>query len=177
MNAKLTALQAKLSSWRLDPSTPNIVDEIYAIIFKGNFYQEIWDEPVLLALTKVIEAHPPDSEFHGSKVAEIADRMSKVTAVNDLFFFTLNPTPSTHAQALDSIATKLEIDPYVLQSCIQQQAPASGPFERMLQVAEQLASHMPALAATLRNCLENYRSRQESVWSMVYLLILSRELV
>src|SRR5207247_2110886 len=99
--------------------------------------------------------------FHGSKVAEIADRMSKVTAVNDLFFFTLNPRSSTQAQALDSIATKLEIDPYVLQSCIQQQAPASGPFERMLQVVEQLASHMPALAATLRNCLENYRSRQE----------------
>ena len=91
MNSKLSALQAKLSSWRLDRGAPDTVEDIYALAFKGNFYQEIWDEPVLLALTKVIEAHPPDSEFHGSKVAEIADRMSKVTAVNDLFFFTLNP--------------------------------------------------------------------------------------
>lgn len=162
MDTKLTALQAKLSSWRLGMGTASSVQEIYAIAFKENFYQDIWDEPVLLALSKVIEAHPPDSEFHGSKVAEIADRTSKVTAVNDLFFFILNPTSSTHTQALDSIATKLEVEPNVLQSCFHQTHDSTaGPYERVAEVVEQLASHSPALGATLRNCLENYRSRQE----------------
>lgn len=160
MNSKLSALQAKLSSWQLDRDAGHVQD-IYALAFKGDFYQELWDEPILLALTKVIEAHPPDLEFNGSKVVEIAERMRKVRAVNDLFFFTLKQMSSTHTQTLDSIATALEIDPYVFQSCIQQASAASGPLERMRHVVEKLSSHMPALAPVMRNCLDNYISRQE----------------
>jgi ribonuclease HIII len=162
MNAKLSALQAKLSSWQRDPSTRNIVDEIYTIAFKGNFYQEIWDEPVLLALTEFIEANPPDPEFYGPRVAEIAARANMVVAVNDLFFSILNPTPLTSAQSLEFIAARLDLDAKMLESGLRQiRESVSEPSKRVVQVVEEFVSRAPSLAMVLRNCFEAYESRQE----------------
>jgi ribonuclease HIII len=172
MNAKLSTLQAKLSSWHRDPSTPNIVDEIYATAFKGNFYQEIWDEPVLLALTEFIEANPPDPEFYGARVAEIAARANKVVAVNDLFFSILNPTPLTSAQSLESISARLDLDPKMMESCLRQiRESVSEPSRRVVQVVEEFVSRAPSIAMALRNCFDAYQSRQEI--GMVYGLLVN----
>lgn len=58
MNTKLTAIAAKLNARRLGSAvsqkSTQVVNEIYNLVFQADFYRDIWDEPVLLALKDLI---------------------------------------------------------------------------------------------------------------------------
>ena len=95
MNTQLTAIAAKLKSWRLVAGSPNaktLVNEIYKAIFAGDFYKEIWDEPILLALEDLILAHPPNKEVYGQQLQFIIERTVLVGGINDLFSLVVLPT-------------------------------------------------------------------------------------
>src|SRR5690349_14403277 len=162
MNTKTKNLQAKLNSWRLDPSSPNIVDQIYTIAFKDSFYREIWDEPVLRALAEFMVANPPDSEFHGSLLTEIAERKTIVQSINDLFFSISNATGSSFVQSLDSIARVLNIELETLESSARQvRESSSDAKDRIAELVEDLIRLNPELAESMQGCFEAYQSRQE----------------
>ena len=162
MNTKTKNLQAKLNSWRLDPSSPNIVDQIYTIAFKDSFYREIWDEPVLLGLAEFMVANPPDSEFHGSLLTEIAERKTIVQSINDLFFSISNATASSFAQSLDSIARVLNIELKTLESSARQVRESSSDRKgRIAELVEDLIRLNPGVAESVQGCFEAYQSRQE----------------
>ena len=59
------------------------------ILFVNDFYQNLWDESVLLQLDKLFQAKRPSEKVYGQQMKVIAERTMTVKRINDLFFLAL----------------------------------------------------------------------------------------
>jgi ribonuclease HIII len=65
------------------------------ILFDNDFYQNLWDESVLLQLDKFFQVKRPLEKIYGQRLKVIAERTMTVKGINDLFFLALiNETTS-----------------------------------------------------------------------------------
>ncbi|MDQ2920179.1 MAG: hypothetical protein M3R52_00980 [Acidobacteriota bacterium] len=164
MNSKLTTLEAKLKTWRLTrPSNEDIVDQIYKVVFEGDFYREIWDEPILLGLQQFIEAHPPDPEFHGAKLQEINQRTSEVVAIDDLFYSVMSTASASSAKLFEQLKQHLEADKD-LRAIEMALSGIRGSNSDLRTKIEQLVREMsmlvPGISGLLVSCFEAVQDRQ-----------------
>lgn len=161
MDTKLRSIQAKLNSWRLGSSEADLIEQIYKLIFTNNFYEEIWDEPILRGLSEVIECHPPDREFYGAAVTEIAQRQKTVRTINDIFFTSILGG-TKYLDVLDAAAANLNLEFDILESCVRRiQNSYSEPPTRVEPLAKELIELTPQFAESIRRCFEVYQARQE----------------
>ena len=165
MNPKLKHIQAKLKDWRLTGSSNGkIVDEIYRLVFQGDFYREIWDEPALLGLTEFIQVNPPDTEVYGAKLQAINQRTAEVVAINDLFFSVLSGATARSAKALEQLAQRFEASKEL--SGIQVSlgriiGSNTEPGRKIEQLVRELSTEVPAMSGPLGSCFEAFQARQE----------------
>ena len=59
------------------------------ILFDNDFYQNLWDESVLLQLDRLFQFKRPLERVYGQQLKVIAERTMTVKRINDLFFITL----------------------------------------------------------------------------------------
>jgi len=170
MNAQLTAVTAKLNACRLSGASSqkptHLVNEIYKGIFQADFYRDIWDEPVLLALQDLIAQHPPDQEVYGPQLQFIKERIDHVVAINDVFAAVLFRT----SEELSAAAGRIADQPKAAEGLAVLQAngtldrirgSSSQPREKLAAFVEELAKQMPSMSGPLNRCLEAVCGRQE----------------
>ena len=112
MNMLLNAIAAKLKNWHLVAESTNaktIVNEIYKALFAGDFYKEIWDEPILLALGDLTLAHPPNKEVYAQQLQFINERTVLVGCINDLFSLVVLSTNEEPSVTLGRLGDQLGI--------------------------------------------------------------------
>ncbi len=164
MNLKLTQIEAKLKVWRLTEATnETIVDTISSLALAQDFYREIWDEPILLALGEFLRTHPPDVEFHGPKVQAITQRTNEVVAINNLFFSVLTGTNERSAKALQQLALLFEISKDLggIQATLSTIIGSNTePSTKIEQLVCQLSTQAPAMAGALQSCFDSVQARQ-----------------
>lgn len=56
------------------------------LLFTDDFYENIWDESILLQLQELFRFRTPNQEKYGEKLVTIGRRMETVQQINDLFF-------------------------------------------------------------------------------------------
>ncbi len=59
------------------------------ILFDNDFYQNLWDESVLLQLDRLFQVKRPSEKVYGQQLKVIAERTMTVKQINDLFFLAL----------------------------------------------------------------------------------------
>jgi len=74
-----------------------VYNEVCDILFGTDFYQQIWDEPVLLQIEQLFAENPPQTKVFGERVEFIKDRAKAVRIINDLFFSILDSSASEEA--------------------------------------------------------------------------------
>jgi len=165
MNTQLNSISAKLKSWRLGTGSPNqklVVSDIYSAIFRADFYREIWDEPILLALRDVIAQHPPDQDLFGSQLDFIRERTAQVVAINSLFASVLFDSANELTSTLGQIADQLQIaSAMALLKTNGTLNSGSQAREKLAAFVEELANTTPSISTSLRSCFEAFCSRQE----------------
>ena len=164
MNPKLAQIEGKLNAWRLtEPAKDTIVDAISNLVLARDFYREIWDEPILLGLREFMRAHPPDLEFHGSKVQEINQRTDEVVAINNLFFSVLTGTMETAVKSLEQLTQRFDLSKEL--SGIQVSlstilGSTTEPRTKLKQLVCELSTQAPAMSGALQSCFEAVQARQ-----------------
>jgi ribonuclease HIII len=168
MNPKLKALADRLNALRLravaSQDSAQLINEIYRGIFNADFYQEIWDEPVLLAIQDLIAQHPP-ARF-ASQLQSISNRIEQVVAINDLFAaLLLRPTEELPA-ALARSAKRLGVGQEL--ALIQTDGTLDSirrsnlqPLAKLAAVFEALSQQVPSISDSLKGCFEAVITRQE----------------
>jgi len=59
------------------------------ILFDNDFYQNLWDESVLLQLDRLFQVKRPSEKVYGQQLKVIAERTMTVKQINDLLFLAL----------------------------------------------------------------------------------------
>ena len=169
MNVRLNSINARLKTWHLSGKAQpqkTLVNDIYKDLFPGDFYREIWDEPILLALQSFMEQNPPNEDVYGSQIRFLGERTAQVKVVNDLFA-TLLLSPSDELPVrLTPIAENLQISSEMARL---QANGALGKIrdshkeavEKLSAFVELVAEEAPGLSARLTHCLEAASARQE----------------
>jgi len=71
-------------------------------LFNNDFYQNLWDESVLLQLERLFQVKRPSEKVYGQQLKVIAERTMTVKRINDLFFLAL-----TNEVSPEEICSKL----------------------------------------------------------------------
>lgn len=97
----------ELGELRLVPAKETRFNQVYNevcdILFDADFYQQIWDEPVLLQIDLLFTETPPKTKVFGERVNFIRDRARTIRIINDLFFSILDSSASE-----EEVVMKLE---------------------------------------------------------------------
>ena len=64
-------------------------NNVCQILFANDFYQNLWDESVLLQLERLFQFKRPSEKVYGQQLKVIAERTMIVKQINDLFFLAL----------------------------------------------------------------------------------------
>jgi ribonuclease HIII len=164
MNPKLTQIEAKLKVWRLTgPAHETVVDSISNLVFAHDFYREIWDEPILLGLEEFMRAHPPNLEFHGSKVQEINQRTEEVGAINNFFFSVLTGTMETAEKSLEQLTQRFNVGKELSGIQVSMSTIIGSntePGTKLKELVGELSTQAPAMSGPLQSCFEAVQARQ-----------------
>ena len=79
------------------------------ILFNNDFYQNLWDESVLLQLDRLFQVKRPSEKVYGKQLKVIAERTMTVKQINDLFFLTLTNEVSPE-EICDKLAVLAHVD-------------------------------------------------------------------
>lgn len=169
MNTQLNSISAKLKSWRLAAGLQNpklLVSDIYTSIFRADFYREIWDEPILLAIQDLIAQHPPDRDLFGSQLDFIQERTTQVVAINNLFagvlFRSVNELPSALTQITEQLQIASEMTLLHTNGSLNRvKNSGSQPSEKLTLFVEEMARQAPSISMPLQRCFDACCSRQE----------------
>jgi len=82
----LLSLQRDEKKAELDECFNNICQ----ILFANDFYQNLWDESVLLQLDRLFQFKRPLEKLYGQQLKVIAERTMIVKQINNLFFLPLS---------------------------------------------------------------------------------------
>lgn len=97
----------ELEELKLLPTRATRFSEVYnrvcEILFDADFYQQLWDEPVLLQIDQLFTENPPETKVFGEKVDFIRGRARAVKIINDLFFSILDSSAGE-----EEVVAKLE---------------------------------------------------------------------
>lgn len=96
-----------------EPRFTEVYNEVCDILFQSDFFETIWDEPILLGVSQSFEERPPHVKVFGEKVALIKGRATKVKAINDLFFSVLDSN-ANEEEVFSKLTGISEIDAAVL---------------------------------------------------------------
>lgn len=94
--------ELQLMSTKVEKSS-DIYGEVCEIVFDEDFYQHIWDEPVLLQLHQLFMERPPDMKVFGERASYLEERTRNVRIVNDLYFSILDSSANE-----EEVVAKLE---------------------------------------------------------------------
>jgi hypothetical protein len=170
MNTQLTHVAAKLNAYRLAVALSNkpaeLVGEIYKEIFRGGFYRNIWDEPILLALQELIAHHPPNEEVYGEELEFLKDRTLQVVEINSLFAALLFgssdvlPKPGVHIPDQPKVAEGLAL--LEANGTLDKiKRSSSQPREKLAAFVEELRTKAPSISELLYRCFESVAAQQE----------------
>ncbi|HEX8139489.1 MAG TPA: ribonuclease HIII [Pyrinomonadaceae bacterium] len=168
MNPKLKSLADKLNALRLravaSQDSAQLINEIYRGIFNADFYQEIWDEPVLLAIQDLIAQHPP-ARF-ASQLQSISNRIEQVVAINDLFAALLlrstEELPGSVARCAERLGVGQEL--VLIQTdgtLVSIRRSNLQPLAKLAAAFEALSQQVPSISDSLKGCFEAVIARQE----------------
>lgn len=169
MDTRLKTLSDKLNDRRLRAAAPQESRElsgaIYTLLFKADFYQNIWDETVLLALQDLIAEQPPH-EMHGSKLQYISKRIEQVVAINDLFaallLLPIEKLPAVVARTADKLGVGQELVLFQTDGTVDRvRRSNSQPQAKLATALEALSQQVPSIADSLNGCFEAVVARQE----------------
>jgi ribonuclease HIII len=156
-------LEAKLKAWRLTGlGDDKLVDEIFRLVFLNDFYQEIWDEPILLELREFIRANLPEIEVYGARLQAINQRTLDAVMINDLFY-SLVCADEKFADAFAKFATGLEPErSKMIEGNLRRIRAANlTPIMTIEKAVHEISTQVSALSVSLRSCFEAFRDRQE----------------
>jgi ribonuclease HIII len=105
----LTAFQRDEKEAELD----ECFNEACQILFNNDFYQNLWDESVLLQLERLFHVKRPSEKVYGQQLKVIAERTMTVKRINDLFFLTL-----TNEVSPEEICSKLIVLAHVDEAAL-----------------------------------------------------------
>lgn len=176
MNAQLDRLASKLKSYRFSPADDRrrMVNELYGMIFgQGDFYQEIWDEPILLGIQSLVTEYPP--KLYSSESELIKKRTCQTVAINDFFAGFLRHTDEELPGLLDHVADKLDFDKkelgLSLHSTLSDIRRSNLEFGQKIKEAAGLISQLvPSMADALNGCFEAATCHQERGLAMALLV-------
>jgi len=146
-----------------------IYNDVCETLFDGDFYQEIWDEPVLLQIVRTFNENPPATRFT-QKIESIKERAAKVCLVNDLFSSVLDfgaPEENVVIKLQKLLAINGSILPRMqaenkLNNIRSGDAP---PYEKLKaflsHFSEDLSVDFGAWGECIQNCLNALNARQE----------------
>lgn len=170
MDTRLAQIDSKLHAYRLAAASPDkpaqLVNDIYKGVFQSDFYRDIWDEPVLLALQDLITAHPPKQDVFGQKLQFIKARIDHVVAMNRLFAALLFGSRESVSEAV----TRVPLQPegtsglaYLVDSSTLEEVRGSNsqPQEKLAALVEALKRQAPSVAEYAQRCFEAVCARQE----------------
>lgn len=170
MNTQLKTLTDKLNDRLLRAAAPQesrqLSGDIYRLIFNADFYQEIWDEPVLLALQDLIAKQPPNEAVFGSKLQFISKRIEQVVAINDLFAALLlrpmEELPAVVARSADKLGIGQELVLFQTDGTLDRiRRSNSQPQAKIAAALEALSQQVPSISDSLSACFEAVIARQE----------------
>lgn len=170
MNTQLKILTDKLNDHRLrataSQESRQLSSEIYKVVFNGDFYREIWDEPVLLALQDLIVQQPPNETVFGPRLQFIRERIEQVGAINDLFASLLlrpiEELPAVVTDIADRLRVGQELALFLTGNTLDRLRRSDLQPRAKLQAAlEALSPQVPSIADSLSACLEAVTARQE----------------
>lgn len=168
MNPKLKALADKLNALRLmavaSQDSAQLINEIYRGIFNADFYQEIWDEPVLLAIQDLTAQHPP-ARF-APQLQSISNRIEQVVAINDLYAaLLLRPTeelPAVLARCAERLGVGQELALIQTDGTLDSIRGSNlQPLAKLAAAFEALSQQVPSISDALKGCFEAVIARQE----------------
>jgi ribonuclease HIII len=183
MNTQLKILADKLNDHRLraaaSQESRQLSSEIYKVVFNGDFYREIWDEPVLLALQDLIAQQPPNETVFGPRLQFIKERIEQVVAINDLFAaLLLRPVeelPAVVTGIADRLGVGQELALFLTGDAIDRFKRSDlQPRAKLEAALEKLLPLVPSIADSLIACLEAALARQE-VGAVPGLLVTQQE--
>ena len=79
------------------------------ILFNNDFYQNLWDESVLLQLDRLFQVKRPLEKVYGQQLKVIVERTMTVKRINDLFFLTLTNEVSPE-EVCDKLSVLTHVD-------------------------------------------------------------------
>jgi ribonuclease HIII len=169
MNAQLQSIAAHLRAWRLGAgpgSGEPRLKAVYKGIFVGDFYRNVWDEPVLLELQDFIRQHPPDQDVYSIQLEFIRGRTAEVSAINDLFAALVFGSMEEVSERLRRLAALVDagetIDLSQTMSSLQRARRSSSQAREKLSASVALLSQtLTPLSASLRSCFEAVEERYE----------------
>lgn len=169
--------QLALSSERFT----EVYNEVCETLFDGDFYQQIWDEPILLQIVRVFTDNPPATRF-AQKIESMKDQATKVCLVNDLFSSVLDLC-ATEEEVVTKLQKLLAIDGCILPRVQAENklnnirsgdAPPSDKVKAFLNhFSEDLAVDFGVWGQYIQNCLEALHDREE-IGTVNALLVNSR---
>lgn len=181
MSDQLNSIGAKLRTYSLhvgSKNLPDLVNDIYKSIFRGHFYQQIWDEQILLAIQYLVQEHPPDQEVYGARLESIRARTALVVAINDIFAAAIFRSKEEITAQLGGSASQLNINPEMIpaltNTVIKARAGGLQSLDLISKIVGQFSVDIPALSAALSACFEAVKLRLE-VGAVTGLLITQHE--
>lgn len=170
MNTQLKVLADKLNDYRFkvagSQESRQLSSEIYKVVFNGDFYREIWDEPVLLALQDLIAQQPPNETVFGPRLQFIKERIEQVVAINNLFAALLlrpiEELPAVVTGIADRLGVGQELALFLTGDAIDRLKRSDlQPRAKLEAALEKLLPQVPSIADSLSACLEAVLARQE----------------
>ena len=166
----LHGLQETLRKYRFSQTTGNPEQEghlrnaIYKSVLPAGCASEIWDEQALLLLSKLFESYPPNASMFGDSVCTLKKRSKEVRAINDLFYWILNPAGP---DIPSSVAGQLEVEDSVVDRVKEFQSADGGKIRPSQRIERFLEDAVVKQAVGLRThryaidrCVAALRARE-----------------
>lgn len=167
MNSQLDRLAARLNAYRFSSADDRkrMTNDLYAMVFgQGQFYRELWDEPILLAIQDVVAEYPP--KLFTSELEFLSKRTDQVVAINDFFASLLGHAGKDIPQLLERIANHLDIDREKVRlisisalSDLRRSNQETG--QKLRAAVAEISQQLPEIETILTQCLEAVLNRQE----------------
>ncbi|MFC1906815.1 ribonuclease HIII [Chloroflexota bacterium] len=172
--AKLEFSLRKLRELQLMPdkgeNSSDVYNEVCEVVFDEDFYQHIWDEPVLLGLHELFIKRSPEIKLFGERAKYLEYRTQRVIAVNDLYFSILDSSANEEkvvAKLLkildleESILKQLQADNKLNNIRSGDMAPSAKIEAFLNHFSEDLAVDFGEWGECMQHCLSALRQREE----------------
>lgn len=114
---RLDSLIREMGELKLIPAKTEMFSEGYnevcEILFDADFYQQVWDEPVLMQIDRLFTENPPQATIFGERVEAIRSSAMSAKTINDLFFSILDGS-ATEEEVVTKLEKILNVDTCVL---------------------------------------------------------------